>query len=559
MVKYNNGLTKDPDFFANVYAYFIRGGYFVILVQNILTIITMAFTLGFITFICFFLDWVRIGTCESEATCGNFNDYIVYPTSFHNTSTNVCMFIYITMFFCYWALITKTLIGEIIRYLKYRNYFKMIGIRTSEIKVLTWLDVVDKMIQYDPSLTPEIIVGSIMNKNNYTIAMIGSNLFKINPAYYTETFIWLIDVGILSQIIADSKNTKKIKVDTDKIKYTMWFLATLSVLLLPFSFTIMIVHYIVNITTDIYTKKSYLGPKEWTIYAKLLFREYNELQHIFSLRIAKSYEFASKYEQKFSAHLTNSLMEKTIFTLGACLTLLVILTFYNEALVLYIKLFDRTLIWYITIIVTAITVARMAMVDPASVDESAEEIMEKIAEHTHYFPKHWINKCHTSDVLDEYKSLFKYKLSSIFVEVASIFVIPYYIFFHLPKDIELIAAFIEDNTVYCEGVGHICKAGFTTNLSMYSSTYGGYTNANDYEYELIIEDDKIERSLENFKKYYYRDQNENKLISNKNPNQITNPLINSIANTNIKPIESIGIIQDQQNNKGVFSIGDDTV
>lgn len=490
---------RDPQFFSDVYSYFIRGGYFVILVENILNILTIALTLVFITFVSFFIDWVKIGRCQSEDTCGNFHEYIVYPTKFHNTATNICMFIFIIMFFIYWVWITKVLVGEIIRYLKYRNYFKTIGIRTSEIKVLTWLDVVKKMIEHDNTLTPEIIVGSIMNKENYIIAIIGSNLFNINPIYYTQTFIWLINVGILGQIFNESENNKKISVDTKKISLIMKILAVIQLLALPFIFTIMIVHYIINLTTDIYTKKSYFGPKEWTVYAKLLFREYNELPHIFNLRISKSYEHASKYEQKFSAHLTNVLMEKTIFTLGTCLTLLVILTFYNETLVLYIKLFDRTLIWYITLIVTAITVARMAMVDPASVDESAEEVMKKISEHTHYFPKKWIEKCHTTNVLEDYKTLFKYKLSSIFVEVISIFIIPYYMLSDLPNDIELIAKFIEENTFYSEEVGHICKAGLSSNnLSLYSSVDDKFNN----EYQLLIDDEKIERSIKNFREYY---------------------------------------------------------
>lgn len=530
MVKYNNGLVKCPEFFCDVYSYFVRGGYFVILIQNILTIITMAFTLGFITFVCFFLDWVRIGKCESDETCGNFSDYIVYPTSFHTTSVNVFMFIYIFMFSCHWLLVTKTLLSEIVRFLKYRNYFKIIGINTNEIKVLSWQDVITKMMQYDDTLTPEIIVGSIMSKHNYTISMIGNNLFKIDPIYYTETFVWLIDVGILSQIISDANDTEKINVDRKKIKHTMWFLAILSILMLPFSFTIMIVHYLINITTDIYTKKSYLGPKEWSIYAKLLFREYNELQHVFTSRITKSYEFASKYEQKFSAHLMNSLMEKTIFTLGACLTLLVILTFYNEALVLYIKLFDRTLIWYITILVTSITIARLTMVDPSTVDETAEEVMIKIAQHTHYFPNHWKGNCHKSETLEEYKMLFKHKITSIFIEIASIFVIPYYILFHLPSDIEIIADFIEKNTERVEGIGHICKAGLLHKLSVYSSVYGKYIN----EYDLLIEDDKIERSINNFKKYYYQQNFE---IELDNYTKTQNPLL-SQGNKNSFSIDS---------------------
>lgn len=568
MVRYNNGLIKEPQFFADVYSYFIRGGYFVILIENILNILTTGITLAFITFVSFFLDWNGIGNCQSEDTCGNFSSYVVYPTSFHNTFTNVCMFVFICIFFVYWVWTTSVLIREIIRYFKFKVYFKMIGIRTSEIKVLTWLDVVKKMIAYDPTLTPEIIVGSVMNKDNYLIAIVGSNLFKINPVYYTQTFLWLLNVGILNRIFSDQTNTKtnkteskRITVDTNQLVTTMKVLAVLQFIFLPFTFTIMIVHYIVNLTTDIYTRRAYFGPKEWTIHAKLLFREYNELPHIFNQRISKSYEFASKYEQKFSAHLTNVLMEKLIFTLGTCLTLLVLLTFYNETLVLYIKLFDRTLIWYITILVTAITVARVAIVDTTSVDESAEEVMKKIAEHTHYFPTKWEGKCHTTNVLEDYKSLFKYKLSGIFLEIVSMIIIPYYMLKDLSNDIEIIASFIEDNTVYCEGIGHICKAGLSHHLSIYSTAIGGFGN----DYELLIEDEKIERSIKNFSKYYESaildiESGVTNTTTDQTVIPVANPIIKSSAilsrvqNKYVPPTQQSNNQNSQQKSNLLFSI-----
>ena len=508
-VQYNSGIIKNPQFFSDVYAYYIRGGYFVILVENLLNILTTATTLVFITFVSFFLNWTAIGKCQSVDTCMNVSEYIVYPTNFHNITTNAFMFVFVIMFAIYWMWTTIGLMIDLARYLKIRNYFKVIGIRTDEIKVLTWLDIVKKMMEHDNKLTAEIIVGSVMNKDNYLIAIVGSNLFRMNPTYYTQAFLWLLNVGVLNRIFNDSDGTeKKIIIDTKKITNIMRALAILQLCLLPFTFTLIIVHYIINLTTDIYTSKSYFGPKEWSIYAKLLFREYNELHHVFNERIAKSYKYASRYEQKFNAHMTNVLMEKLIYTVGTCLTLLVFLTFYDERLVLYIRLFNRNLIWYVAILTTCVTLARSLMVNPSSVDESSEEIMKKIAVHTHFFPIKWEGKCHQHVVLEDFKSLFKYKITSIFLEISSIFVMPYYLLKDLSnddmndgiyKDIQLVADFIENNTVYCEGIGHICKAGLSNNLSIYSSIDDRYNN----EYNLLIEDDKIARSVKNFNEYYH--------------------------------------------------------
>ena len=490
------GLTKSPEFFSDVYSYFMRGGYYAILIENILHIITTGSTLAFITFVTFCVDWNSIGRCQSEDTCNNFSEYVIYPKHFHTTFTVACMIMFIIVFSIYWVITLLTLVKESVRYLRIRNYFKNIGIRTDEIKVLTWLDVVKNMIENDNDLNPEIIVGSVMNKDNYLIAMVGSSAFNIDEAYYTKVFLWVINVVVLNQIFSQPNN-KKISVDTHAVSNMIKILAVAQIILCPFTFTLTIVHSIINVTTDIYTGNSYLGPKEWTTHARLSFREYNELPHIFDIRINKSYEHAGKYEQKFSAHIMNMLMKRIIFTLGTFLTLLVFLTFYNETLVLYIKLFNRSLIWYITILVTLITVCRMAIVDTTSINESAEEIMEKIAEHTHYFPECWKGKCHKCDILEKYKTLFTYKLVNILYELISIFYIPYYMLYKMPDDLEKIALFIEGNTKYCEGIGHICSAGLSTNLNVFSTYDGDYAS-----YELLIEDEKIKRSLANFNNYY---------------------------------------------------------
>ena len=169
MIGYTKIFRRDHAFFSDVYQYFTRGGYWCIFVENMLTIVITALTLAFVLFACFFMNWKLLGECQSEITCNSLSYYIVSPSEFHSGLTNVFMYMFMTIFTIYWLWLTITMINELFKFMKYRGYFKQIGIRTDELKVLSWNDVVRQMIQLDSTLTADIIVGSIMNKDNYLI------------------------------------------------------------------------------------------------------------------------------------------------------------------------------------------------------------------------------------------------------------------------------------------------------------------------------------------------------------------------------------------------------
>jgi len=500
MIGYTSIYKKDHAFFSGVYQYFTRGGYWCIFVENMLTVIITALTLIFVSFSCFFINWRLLGECKSETSCNSLSYYIVTPSQFHSSATIYFMYIFIIIFLIYWLWLAITMINELFRFMKYRGYFKQIGIRTDELKVLSWNDVVIQMTKLDSTLTADTIVRSINNKDNYLIAIVSSNLFKINPAFYTRGFLWLINVGILNRIF-DGVKRETLIIDTNKIKKSLKISAAFLLLLSPFILILVIINYVIVLTTDIYTKKSYIGPKEWTLYAKLVFREYNELYHIFNERISKSYKYAVQYEQKFNAHMTNILMEKLIFVCGTYLTLLVIMTVYDETLLIYIKLFNRNLLWYVAILTSIISIARLIMVYPSSVDESSEEIMIKMSKYTHYYPAKWRNKCHKADVLYDFRMLYKYKLISVGLEIASVVIIPFYMLFKLENDIDVVVDFIKQNTVYNEDVGHICKLGITNMDEIERAPF-------ESDYSSFIEDEKIERSIKNFKSYYKIEEHE---------------------------------------------------
>lgn len=507
-------LKCRANFFANIYTYFIRGGYKCIFIENILNIIIMFMTLALVLFVCFWLDWYKIGECQSDSTCDNFNMYIIRPFLFHNKSSIIFMIIFMVIFAIYWVWTTFVLVVDLFKYIDYKKFFEQnLEIKLDELKVLSWTDIVNKLKNYDNSLTTEGIVGSIMKKNNYLIAMVDANIFGINTLFYTNTFLWLIDVCIFNQIFPrDTNQINFTAIDKHKIKKIVSIIGIIQILLLPFTVVIMLAHYIINFTTDIYTKKTYIGPKEWTLYAKLLFREYNELLHVFNERIKKSYKYAVQYEEKFSAHMMNIVMEKIIFLFGTYLTILVCLTLWDERKVMYITLLDRNLLWYLAMLTSIITIARYAIVDTSSADSSAEEIMHHIIKYTHYHPKKWENNYNSYFVYKEYQSLYKYKIIGVLTEIISLIVIPFYMIIKIPNDIDNIINFMEENTTIDKQIGYVCKQGVMNYIPTIESRE--LINVDDM---YSSECDKQKRSSRSFLSYYSKSLDEKKARIEKEP------------------------------------------
>ena len=176
----NQNIKKDSIFFRNLYSYYLRGGFICIFVENILNIFTTGSTFIFFILSCFFLDWDKIGRCNSENTCGNMMDYVIDPREYYGYSTNIFMVIFIIIFLIKWLMVLITLSAQIITFIKYRKFYRdELKIKSDELKIMSWNDVVDKYIrEYDNNMTYEKMTQLILIRDNYTIAIVGTNLLK---------------------------------------------------------------------------------------------------------------------------------------------------------------------------------------------------------------------------------------------------------------------------------------------------------------------------------------------------------------------------------------------
>eukprot|EP00798_Chlamydomonas_sp_ICE-L_P001264 gene1264-32612_t len=92
--------------------------------------------------------------------------------------------------------------------------------------------------------------------------------------------------------------------------------------------------------------------------------------------------------------------------------------------------------------------------DPVAFDPERE--MYEVVKYTHYMPRHWRGRAHTSEVQAAFNALFKPKVLLFFEEMASVILTPFMLYFSLPACAEEIAEFLRESTVHIDGVGDVC-------------------------------------------------------------------------------------------------------
>lgn len=560
-------VRSNPNFFENVYNYYIRGGYNCIVVQNIMTIFTTAFLMLFSTIILFCIKWKEMMSCDSEDTCLSVSDYYMSQDEM-STPLKVCMKFYFSIFAIYWIWCTFTYIIQIFTFIPYKNYYeKGLGIAKDDLVGIEWNDVINSMIKYDIELNHTIIVSSIMRKDNYLIALFNKNIIGVTSFFYTNYFEWILNICILNHIFTDRHrlNIATIR-DRPMIVRRFRILGILMLVFSPFILAILLVYCIVKFTADFYTKKNYFGPKEWNMYAKWKFREYNELQHIFDKRVDRSYKYAVRYEEKFNSHMINVITNQLVFVAGTLLSVLIVITLFDERISLYVKLMERNLLWYVAILTSMIAICKVFFVTPDSKSKTHNEIMKDISRYTHYYPKKWKGSVHTRKTYDSFRKLYTYKVMALVKELLGVILVPVIMIFYMPKNMNIVLQYIEDITIYHSKLGHICKYG---NFELDQTGRVRYTSAGNTEeverdspeipmpdpesgdnagYRTFIQNDsrKLNLSMMNFAAHYHQnDQSDRSGQSDTIGEPFNIPLdnitVNALHNKTINDVELIRV------------------
>jgi autophagy-related protein 9 len=239
---------------------------------------------------------------------------------------------------------------------------------------------------------------------------------------------------------------------------------------LPFVLFFLTLHFGFQNAYDWKSTKKYLGPREWSLYSRWLFREFNELPHSFERRLAPSYQATEDYLKLFgSSGTTAALGRVLVFMSGSVGAVLFLFAAINDAILLHVKIADWNLLWYAGVVGVVYSVGKSMVpsdessVHPRSIRNLLAETdaaLQNVATHTHYYLESWKGRGSDPATLATITPMFKFKANLFAMEVLSVVVAPYILCVSLAQSSERICEFVVSVKEEIVGAGEVC--GFAT-------------------------------------------------------------------------------------------------
>ena len=444
VIKTVNYFNSDI-FYSDVYDYFHKGGFMSIVLSGITDILSLLFGTGFLVFVFVLLDWGKIlqcGTNNEIKDCGEL--YIYIKPHYPNIFFIFTLFIASIFTICKILMFFKNYKTLCYIHNFYKNELK---ISSKELQTMQWSTVIDRISKHKKiNLTIEDITNKILYKENYFIALIHKNVLDIIPFFYTKQ----LEFNLRHIILSDLHNINPISLKRKFILYGI-----LNLFFSFFIFIYLLTHFFASNIDDFYSNKN-IGSRRYSLLAKSQFRDYNELQHFFEKRLNKSIKYSYEYIKQFPSPELDVICKFISLISGAFIGLFLILSILDESILLYVRLFDRSLIFYTGIFGAISACARSFIKSPENTIYNPSEIMEKIYKYTHYMPTHWVNKCDSYRIRDEFLVFFPYTLLIFVQDLISVFMTPIILLRVMPNYADDISQFIQQNTVNSP-IGKICS------------------------------------------------------------------------------------------------------
>jgi autophagy-related protein 9 len=485
--------------YKNIYDYYVNKGFVPIILRNIITLLQLSFITVFTTFATTCIEWDLISHEKHTLKCYSLSSIFSQEFSW------LLILFMITM--CLLIGYKISSLPNIIRknYKIKQIYNNLFNIQDKELSTLAFSEIVTKIKNVNKDEVTDLdIINTIMVVDNYMIAFINKDILNLNiPFLKNRKIITRITElglfgffgipGVLTMTLFNDDNTinQQFVFDKDKeklaknLKNKFRMVGLVLLLVSPILFVYLIGHFLFRYAEQIKNSPGFLTIREWNLLAKYKFRDFNELQHLFNIRLNKSYEPSKRYVSYFDSPIKTMIFEFLIFTFGAIFVVVLLMVAWETLLIGSFTVNSSALV-ALTILGATIGILRSNMPKEHKVYEY-HDTMKEIVEHIHYIPEEWIKNAHHIKVLNEFTQLFSYKILNWILELTSVLYMPFIFMFSLANNTHKIVDFMQDFTVYHDVAGNICKfALLNMEDSMpESSQYG-----------------KLEMSLINFKDTY---------------------------------------------------------
>ncbi|CAA2967870.1 autophagy-related protein 9-like isoform X2 [Olea europaea var. sylvestris] len=481
-------------FFQRIYSYYCEKGLWCIIIKWIFELLSLAFTICFSGFFLLYVDWngLRNAKCGMVAVESGIKPCDLSKEALHEHPLTPFTLIksiivgYLAIFSIYWIFCFLRFFAQLKETLKIRHFYhNSLHVTDKEIQTTPWALILEKVVKVQSvqqlsvvkDLSIHDVVMRLMRKENYLIGMLNKGVLalpiprwipgagstvSVDPdglqrrLVLPKTLEWTLNWYILESMFDRNFCIRRDFVSDPKtLKKRLMIVGFAMLLLSPFLVIFMLVYLFLRHAEQFYNHPSTASSRRWSNLSKWMFREFNEVDHLFKHRMNTSIVHASDYIKQFPSPILTIVAKFISFVSGGFAAVLIIIAFLEESL-LEGHIFGRNLLWYAAVFGTITAISRAAMIDELLVLDPQGEML-LVVQHTHYMPKRWRGKENTETVRLEFETLFQYTGMMLLEDMASIFLTPYLLLFVVPKRVDDILQFIMDFTVDVEGVGHVCR------------------------------------------------------------------------------------------------------
>eukprot|EP00268_Persea_americana_P063688 TRINITY_DN828_c1_g1_i1.p1 TRINITY_DN828_c1_g1~~TRINITY_DN828_c1_g1_i1.p1 ORF type:complete len:582 (-),score=77.12 TRINITY_DN828_c1_g1_i1:439-2184(-) len=464
-------LIADLDlFFERVYSYYCEKGLWCIIIKWIVELLSLGFTICFSGFFLLFVDWRGLSNakCGIDAVESGIKPCDLAKEALHKhplvpfTFSKGIIVGYLGIFTVFWVFCFLRFFAQLKDTLETRHfYYNSLNVTDREIQTTPWAEILEKVVQIQSSqqlcvvkdLSAHDVVMRIMRKENYLIGMLNKGVLALpiprwlpgaGPAvnsrvngrkhhlYLTKTLEWTLNWCILQSMFDRNFCIRRDFISNpSSLRKRLMAVGFGMLLISPFLVIFMLVYLFLRHAEQFYNHPSTASSRRWSNLSKWVFREFNEVDHLFRHRISCSVVHAADYLKQFPSPIVTLIAKFISFVAGGFAAILIIIAFLEESL-LEGHIFGRNLLWYAAVFGTVTAISRAAVTDEFQV-LNPEGAMSLVVQHTHYMPKRWRGKENTDKVRSEFETLFQYTGMMLLEEMASIFLTPYLLLFVVPK------------------------------------------------------------------------------------------------------------------------------
>eukprot|EP00736_Rhodelphis_marinus_P002412 Rmarinus@m.3997 len=499
-------------FFERLYNYFDERGFVCIVVKRVLNLCTLAFTILFSAFLLIFVNWSELlHRCRVENECDNIAG-VDWNALDELSGFEVLVIVYLALFSIYWFWTLYRALVDIRSFREVKGWYNnKLGVSDRDLQTMDWRDVevllvdhqaMNRIILVKEHITAHDIALRLMRKENYLIGFINKRVIPLylplpffTTPLLTKTLEWNIYYCVLDFMFDSKFCIRKDFIDNPgALRRRFLVMGFVNLFLSPFLIIFMLVYFIMRNAEQFYHQPTSMGMRQWTPYAKWVFREFNELPLDFQKRLAQTYSPADDYLRQFPQHLVSMVARFIAFVIGSFAAVLAFIGLVNAEM-LNNEIFDQKLWWYIAIFGTILAVSR-TLIEPRTYVFQPKESLAEVAKFSHFMPKRWRGNEHSHEVRNEFAELYQYRVVIFLTELFGVIYAPLLLWFSLPQSADDIINFVKDFTKFVEGVGDVC--GFASfDFEKYGSVkYGSSVSS---EPGMRSRQGKMEKSFLSFK------------------------------------------------------------